>query len=88
MKTSIENDINLADYGVMKKSLDHANLQRDLENKFTDKWVDEYNVQGKNPFSSGFQFDYMTNQLTGHSNEHINPIFKNFSSEGYSGNIF
>ncbi|KAL4466349.1 hypothetical protein ABPG72_001027 [Tetrahymena utriculariae] len=88
LKYAIEQEINQLDYEVLKDGFDHNNLNKELESQFIFQNVDEFNISHKNPFSVGFQFNELTNELNDFNYEMINVNFKNFSSEGYTGKIF
>ncbi|EAR99296.2 DEAD/DEAH-box helicase family protein (macronuclear) [Tetrahymena thermophila SB210] len=88
LKFTIEEEINQLDYEALIDGFDNKNLNKELENQFTFKSVDEFNISSKNPFSVGFQFNELTNELIDFNYEMINVNFKNFSSEGFTGKIF
>lgn len=62
-------------------------IKNEIEKVLSDKSIVEYNIKSENPFSTGFKFDILNNDLCGYNNEVISTLFKSFSSEGVSGNV-
>ncbi|KAL4438755.1 hypothetical protein ABPG74_013428 [Tetrahymena malaccensis] len=87
LKQDIQKEINQLDYNQLIDTFDHKNLSKELENQFVSISVDEFNISSKNPFSLGFQFNELTNEFKDFNYEMIDGIFKNFSTEGYTGEI-